>query len=529
MCIYCGWPVPKWRPSLALSLELERRLTKEYIRAHSLDRSKKRRPITTVGVIRERREIKNIAHREPLSFRPKPKRPLPLWESHQFIPVSSKYLRWQHLERKRKHAVEHDLDRTSVNRQWVLDDRNKDGHFFVRMPPQSPLDRFFCEQANILARWWRCMLSRMLARKLRGSRVIQRSFRVYIAKTSVARIKRKRAQAEENIKRMFMRRYRLAMREWYFAAVKQRNERAFAQKLKRMFSNNWEQACFDALRANCELEKQAANKVIHHFHHWTFVRFQKRMFCQWYDWYAQQCNIRSFVEERMFKRWRANVHMVLLKRKQDAEYAGAVGFQRAYRGHRGRTQVLMIRTACAMDHVEFLKMRTRQATKINNRARIYLSHRRFDSRRCVRHVISSVQNAVMRKVDKIEYSTWARNCRRLEELRLQDEDDHVVCEIRRAIFEACEQKEQDLQNTVWGRLKSNLGLARKAEWYIVPEKILGGMDRVKQLEEAAQHNARRDFRKRWPPPVSCLRCHVAFAFAEELDAHVCGNANDALF
>ena len=186
--------------------------------------------------------------------------------------------------------------------------------------------------------------------------------------------------------------------------------------------------------------------------------------------------------------------------------------------------MLIIRTASEMDHVEFLKFRARQATKINNRARIYLSHRRFDCRRCVRHVISSIQNAVMRKVEKIEYSKWARKCRRLEEIRLQDEDDHVVCEIRRAIFEACEQKRQDLRNTMWGRLKLKL-VAGKTEWCIVPEEILRGADRVKQLEEAAQHNARREFRKRWPPPFSCPRCHLAFAFEEELDAHVCGKPN----
>jgi hypothetical protein len=64
------------------------------------------------------------------------------------------------------------------------------------------------------------------------------------------------------------------------------------------------------------LEKKAALNVIKHFQHWTFVRFRKRIFNFWYDWYAQNANIRGFVRERCFNRWKKNVKMIVLIRKK---------------------------------------------------------------------------------------------------------------------------------------------------------------------------------------------------------------------
>ena len=136
MCIFCGWPVPQDRPCIHDTVSLEHKLLMKYIQAYSKTPVLEGRPSTTVSMVRS---IKSRRKRTPISFRPKPRRPLPCHVPRTHIEVESKFLSWQHIERNRARSKLHDASLDLPARQWVVDERNPNGKFLVACPPQTPL------------------------------------------------------------------------------------------------------------------------------------------------------------------------------------------------------------------------------------------------------------------------------------------------------------------------------------------------------------------------------------------------------
>ena len=517
MCIFCGWPVPQDRPCIHDTVSLEHKLLMKYIQAYSKTPVLEGRPSTTVSMVRS---IKSRRKRTPISFRPKPRRPLPCHVPRTHIEVESKFLSWQHIERNRARSKLHDASLDLPARQWVVDERNPNGKFLVACPPQTPLDRIFHAAAAKLERWWRVCLAKMFCSKLIASKKIQNCFRIYMAKTLYIRAKKRQEEIEKGIQDMYNSRYRHAMDQWRLAAVKNRNERKFGLKLKNMFSNNMLGACLESLAKNVIIEKRQEANVIKHFHHVVFVRFRRRVFDTWYNWYCQNCNIRGFVIERCMKRWHRNVRYIVLKRKQDAERRGATGFQRLYRGHRGRVTALMMVHEAEMDMVSFLEMRSAMATKINNRVRIYLSHRRVDSRQSARHCVALLWSIAAGKANVIEQRNRTTRARRLEAIRQQDEEDYVCAEIKRAMSEEVTSRVSKWKARWWLPGKQYIIARKYGRKGRDPREILS-KEMLSTLSARVRRESRKDFRDRWPPAFECETCHKAFTTGHDYSLHMC--------
>ena len=425
-------------------------------------------------------------------------------------------MRWKQINeriaKERKMGVGGKHGRLRIfEREWVVDERNPNETFLVGIPPATPLDRAIHGASTICARFWRACMARMFATKFRASRIIQRAARIYLAKTLAKRIKKRREDNEKRVKEMFRRRYSMAFNKWYETAHKQRQTRRFGAILNGAFSENWIRACFDSLRENRDKEKRAALNVIKHFRHWTFVRFRKRVFNDWYNWYAQNSNIRGFVRERCFRRWKHNVKTAVLIRKNAAEYRGAVGFQRLWRGVMGRRQYLMAQFKAESDMEAFFQMRENMATKINCRVRICLSHNRFDSRRCAKHVMTLVLLKVLKRVQMIENVKHVSNLRKAEALRLADEEDHVMCRVREALDRAATLKAEEFERQHF--LKKYVVFGKRAKYLTAAEKA--------GVIEATTTFARTTFRARWPPPMECVKCFRTFVVRTAMENHVC--------
>ena len=282
----CTWPTPQDRPPIYETIALEKKLLKLY--KENFKKKPPPTPLSQASLIRQRywnydpgigialddgkydvvaghknQQIK--VNRIPLSRKKRKKRSLPprcngLIAPPKFIEISTKYMKWKQIQiriaRERKMNIDNKF--RTFEREWVLDERNPNEKFRVAIPPATPLDRVIHNASTKLCRFWRACCARSFGKRFKASRIIQRTARVYIAKTFAKRIKIRREDNEKKVKQMFQRRYSITFNKWYKAAHKEKQIKRFGATLNGAFSENWIRACFDSLQQNSILEKKAA-------------------------------------------------------------------------------------------------------------------------------------------------------------------------------------------------------------------------------------------------------------------------------
>ena len=533
MCRFCGWPAPLDRPHIHETIALEKKLLQQYKK----EMVKKDRPCKAflfrerywkynpnIGIlsdngkydvkIGEKRNNKFNIHRTQLSRTMKKKKPMPRRERHQFIEVETKFIHWRLTQLEIARERKNNANILSFEREWVLDERNPNDKFLVAIPPATPLDSMIHTASTKLCKFWRACCARSFGKRFRASRVIQRTVRTFLAKTLAKRMIKRREDNEKRVKQMFQKRYSNTFNKWYEAAHKEKQIKRFGAILNGAFSQNWIYACFCSLKENRTLEQKAALNIIRHFQHWTFVRFRKRVFNIWHNWYTQNFNVREFIKERCFARWKKNVIMILFLRKSESEYRGAVAFQRLWRGMMGRKKYLMVVYKSESDMAVFFQMREDKATKINNRVRIYISNRRFDSRRCTKHVVSLILLKVLKKIHLIENSKIMLELKSVENLRMADEEDYITCEIRKAIENALLAKIEEHKRQSF--LKKYVVFKKTPN----ASKKLTTSEKIKIVNDT-RVKARQKFRKRWPPKMECKICYYASSIESDFGNHIC--------
>ena len=344
-----------------------------------------------------------------------------------FIHIKSRYTRWMKNIRHMA-ATRPGYAAAADDRAMCLEPERKDAVLICSQPRAGQsLEMHLHIQARRIQQYFKLYMHKL---KNWAAELIQQSYRMHRSKTILLQLKIQKQRHNHLIRRMKLRRSSTRLLGWRKETVRQIDIRMVG---KRFFhSGNTAQLrwCLDQWQDFYYEICDKNNHTIECFHKYKRHKLKCQSFYLWQGWSWLQRELRNFVKKRIYKRWKKNVTEIVMARTFGIESSAASKIQRCYRKMRERDLELMQEMECEGDVVAFKEHRKRVAVQVQCRARIGFAHKAVDARRCARYICSLLLLTMEKKCEMHDTYRNVLHLKKLEEIRLLDEKDFILCFVR---------------------------------------------------------------------------------------------------
>jgi hypothetical protein len=456
----------------------------------------------------------------------------------KFVHCSLKYTKWMQTARnKAKKIPNYVVDQRAL----IIDPKRKDKVLIATIPRAGqPMEMEIHTKAKKIQKCYRRYIKHL---KTDSCNRIILTWRKYLSKKIFQKLKDEHQKHTAIINKMKLKRFQHVLYKWYKYSKRQKSIRAIGIRYMHTSNKSTLNYCLSKWRDECYTVLEKQDNIIYYYKRYKRHKLKTSSLFKWKNCILLKKELRNFIKKRLYNRWKKDTYNTITSRIFGIQWQAALIIQNAYNNMRQRDYENMKKMKIQGDVVRFKEMRKCASIRIQSRIRIFLSHRKYDSRTCTQYIIKNIVKSIFRKIGQINYQQNYRRNVQNEKIRILDENIFIAVWIRESMMNTGKYLKTYnrwpqkcwIRNTIEGKLamkKAISMLNEKNDIYetsikhflrtsLSSKKTISKKQKLINIVEemrlgCMREQAKKEFQLRWPPTYKCNRCNQSMS-----NMHVC--------